>query len=287
MAILTTHHAWYTWTDLAIRHERHALRARESRDIYEYRPGLIAITSSAFALDALDGVAKELIPDPGAKGSLGAKIGERVKRGVSPGKLAQSWPNRIGDLFKLRREAVHFNEETVAPVWHEAYQTNVDPSVIRWGADAATVAVDLALEVLDAWATYPSRFTRPGRPRTRPACRPSATFDPAARPRHDAPYVTCSCPLGCPLSFDGFGRTSLPQRLGSWEPRPFRPGRSARIDPAHGRIARRGRRAATPKTRTVQMSLDREGGHHPALEVLREVADEDVSPGFEREREIR
>ena len=32
------------------------------------------------------------------------------------------------------------NEETVAPVWNEAYQTNVDPSVIRWGADAATSA---------------------------------------------------------------------------------------------------------------------------------------------------
>ena len=160
MAILTTHHAWYTWTDLAIRHERHALKARAARDIYEYRPGLIAITSSAFALDALYGVAKGLIPDPGAKGSLGAKVGERVKRGVSPGKLAQSWPGRIGDLFKLRREAVHFNEETVAPVWHGTYQTNVDPSVIRWGADPATSAVDLTLEVLESWATHPSRSTQ-------------------------------------------------------------------------------------------------------------------------------
>ena len=171
MAILTTHHTWDTWTDLAIRHERHALRAHESRDIYEYRPGLIAITSSAFALDALYGVAKDLIPDPGAKGSLGAKIGERVKRGVSPGKLAQSWPDRIGDLFRLRREAVHFNEETVAPVWHEAYQTNVDPFVIRWGADAATSAVDLALEVLDGWARHPSRYTKAWAARHAPGVR--------------------------------------------------------------------------------------------------------------------
>lgn len=159
IGILTTHHAWSTWTELAIRHERDALRARENRDIYEYRPGLIAITSSAFAIDALTGVARGLIPNTGTKARRGSVAVERLKRGVSPGKLAQSWPGRIGGLFKLRREAVHFSEESVAPVWHEAYQTNVDPSVIRWGADAATSAVDLTLEVLEGWATHPSRYT--------------------------------------------------------------------------------------------------------------------------------
>jgi hypothetical protein len=160
VTITLRHHAWVTWAEIAIRHEAFAKEARAGGDVYEFRPGLVALTSAAFSLDALYGVAKHLVPDPGAKRDRGARVAERLKRGVSPGKLATTWPKRIRHLFDERDAAVHFGEETASPVWHPTLNSNVDPHVLRWGADSATEAIDLLLDVLGAWADHPSKLTR-------------------------------------------------------------------------------------------------------------------------------
>jgi hypothetical protein len=153
--ITITHHAWYTWAEIAIRHECLAKRAREAGDVHEYRPGLVAITSAAFALDALAGVAAELGFEQ-RSGRRGGTIAERLKRGVDPGKLSAEWPRRILNLLEERNAAVHFEEQPAEPVWHPSLETKVDPFVARWGSDGATAAVDLLLEVLAGWADHPS-----------------------------------------------------------------------------------------------------------------------------------
>jgi hypothetical protein len=56
-------------------------------------------------------------------------------------------------------------------VWHPALSTNVDPFVLRWGADAATDAVDLLLEVLTTWADQPSKHTAEWAGRFEPSVR--------------------------------------------------------------------------------------------------------------------
>jgi hypothetical protein len=185
-AIASTHNAWYTWADVAIRHERLARLARNRGDLYDFRPGLVALTAAAFALDALYEVAKDLVPlslptrvgrewprrwknavrelrgkPRERRGDHGRRVGERLKQGVSArkhaaGKLTSKWPRRIGRLFDERDLAVHFKEgppQRLVP--HPTVATHVDPMNVRWGADAATSAVDLVLEVLDAWATHP------------------------------------------------------------------------------------------------------------------------------------
>jgi hypothetical protein len=167
--ITMTHHAWVTWAEIAIRHEAFAREARAVGDVYEYRPGLVALTSAAFSLDALYGVARQLVPDPGTRGDRGAMVAERLKRGVSPGKLAATWPKRIHHLFDERDAAVHFGEATVSPVWHPDLNSNVDPHVLRWGADTGTEAVDLLLDVLTTWADHPSKLTT----QWSEACKPS------------------------------------------------------------------------------------------------------------------
>jgi hypothetical protein len=157
--ITTRHHAWVTWAEIAIQNEALAKEARARKDAYEFRPGLVAITSAAFALDALYGVATRLIPDPGTRGDRGARVVERLKRGVSPGKLAAHWPTLIRHLFDERDEAVHFEEVTMSPMWHPTLESHVDWNVLRWRVEAAEAAVDLLLDVLEAWADHPSKHT--------------------------------------------------------------------------------------------------------------------------------
>jgi len=51
--ILTNHHAWMPWGEVAIANEALARQQREADWRREQLPGLVALTSAAFALDAL------------------------------------------------------------------------------------------------------------------------------------------------------------------------------------------------------------------------------------------
>jgi hypothetical protein len=88
VTITMRHHAWVTWADIAIRHEAFAKEARAGGDVYEYRPGLVTLTSAAFSLDALYDAVKELVPDdPGIRGA-------RSRAGVPLGGTEERWsPN--------------------------------------------------------------------------------------------------------------------------------------------------------------------------------------------------
>ncbi len=167
--LLIRHHGWYTWAEIAIEQEAVARRARATNPVNEFRPSLMAMTAAAFALDALYGVGQQLIPPPGGtspknrpsrRPPRGPQVAELLKRGVSPGKLARSCPERITALYDTRDDAVHFGEEDAEPVFHPALSSHVAPEIFEWRFEAAEEAVDLLLEVLTKWAHNPSRHTK-------------------------------------------------------------------------------------------------------------------------------
>ena len=166
MNISIRQHGWIVWGQIAIDHEREARKARRSDPVYEHLPGLVAIAGAAFALDALYGVARGLIPvdevdraeDRGdeAGGKRARHVADRLRRGVSPGKLVETWPARIRDLYKTRDEAVHYSERDSPPVWHPALQSNIAQQAFEYRLEAAETAIDLMLEVFEGWARHPS-----------------------------------------------------------------------------------------------------------------------------------
>jgi hypothetical protein len=167
VSIQISHAAWTSWTRIAFEHERLAHKAWKARKIDEFLPGLVAITSSMFALDALSG---SLGPSAGADRpadprdeNRGGRVFEVLKRSVAPAKLVldADWSGRIRALSALRDGAVHFGERFEPPVWHERLKSNVGPEVIRWGAAAATVEVDLLVEVLETIIEHPHDRVRP------------------------------------------------------------------------------------------------------------------------------
>jgi hypothetical protein len=168
VSIRTRHHAWNTWAMIAIDHENFAAEAREAAPVDELRPALVAITAAAFALDAFYDVAGNYVDAAvSAKSSRGAKVAERLKRGVGPGKLAQDWPERIQALFELRREAVHSARKSWNPSrMRLSARTSIRATSV--GASKATGAVDLLLEVLTGWADHPSAASAPWADSNRP-----------------------------------------------------------------------------------------------------------------------
>ena len=169
--ILMRPNAWVNWAEVAIDHERYAEQARQERG-QEWKPGVVAIVAAAAALEALYDTAAELVPlqdqpaEPRGGAGRGHHVAERLKRGVSPGSLTQEWPRRIGELFELRHRSVHFEQTgSEPPVWHEALGSHVAPHIFGWRLEAASDSVAMMLEVLEAWAHHPSRWTEDWAPK--------------------------------------------------------------------------------------------------------------------------
>jgi hypothetical protein len=175
-------HGWAVWAQIAIDHEKDARLARETDPTTEHLSGLVAIAAAAFALDALYGVATSEIPVPEVdnpprprpldrlvrwlkrkrrrRWSHARRVSDRLRRGVSPGKLAESWWERIRKLYATRDAVVHFREQDAAPVWHPGLESHTSPESFAWRLEAAEIAVDLMLEVLTCWADHPSERVR-------------------------------------------------------------------------------------------------------------------------------
>jgi hypothetical protein len=163
-------HGWIVWAEIAIDHEKDARLARETDPTTEHLSGLVAIAAAAFALDALYGVATSLIPIPevddrsrtcsSSGSSRPRRVGDRLRRGVSPGKVAESWLERIKELYATRDAVVHFGEQDAAPVWHPGLQSNTSPESYAWRLEAAESAVELMFDVFTGWADHPSKYVR-------------------------------------------------------------------------------------------------------------------------------
>lgn len=165
VSITIRHHAWATWATIAIEHERIAWETRTTAPADELRPALVAITAAAFALDALYGSSVERfgVPTPEVSCDESARwrrVAEAMRRGVSPASVAESWRDRIQELFDQRDDAVHFDEVDRPPVWHEPLHSKAAAEHGYWSLERATIAVDLVLDVLISWRDSPSKAAR-------------------------------------------------------------------------------------------------------------------------------
>jgi len=162
--IRTRQHAWSTWTRIAVTNEAEARRAEQAGDIMAFEPGLVSITSAAFALDALHGVLLPFVRVTRAAGghreeSRPAHVSEVLRQAVEVPRRTEAWRDEIRWLYEIRRDVVHFEERDERPVWHSGFDSNVAPEVLRWGPSEATRAVDLVLDVLGTLAHHPHART--------------------------------------------------------------------------------------------------------------------------------
>lgn len=188
------HSLWATWSELAIEHEAAAWGAR-SRALSasgpadrsepmedEFRASLQAVTTAAFALDALHVPVKAIAERAGA-GQAGSGPGrgarreailrEALKAVFLVGRLNNRWVREFKWLFNLRGGAVHYGESAEDPAPHPL-GLSVSKAHSTYRAEAATRAVDLLMEVLHSAAEQP-------RPNLKDAVKWSADIKPSVR----------------------------------------------------------------------------------------------------------
>jgi hypothetical protein len=169
-------HFWIDWAEIAIQNEAAARGAREeiapedpSKGLQaEKHAGMIAVSASAHALDALYGELRDRVPLPDWLRAAWAKkkaetgrgsprhsvIVETLKLGFTLGKAAADWPARFEWLFDLRDAAVHFEEDFHEPVPHPL-GTSTAVSDVSYSLESAERAVDVVLEVLTTCVASP------------------------------------------------------------------------------------------------------------------------------------
>lgn len=154
------------WFRIALEHERAALEARDRAEAAaegsqemgrafddELRAAMVAIAAAAFAIDALYATVNDML-DAAQRPTFArgvkrpGRIVETLKRALELGKLGAEWQTKVPGLFDLRDELVHFEGEFHEGALHPTGKSNVSIENVRYTAEAASAAVDLALEVL-------------------------------------------------------------------------------------------------------------------------------------------
>ena len=154
-----------TWFAIALEHERAALAARDravsATDEQamkwalddELHAGMVTIAAAAFAIDALYSKLADMLegserPVLGPDAKRSGRIVETFKRALQLGKIGQAWQKSIPTLFAQRDALVHFKGDLHNAAVHPSGKAYVSLESITYRAEAATSAVDLALEVL-------------------------------------------------------------------------------------------------------------------------------------------
>ena len=117
---------------------------------------MIAIAASSHALDALYGRVKRELPERPETENRWSTILEELKRAayVKGSAGGGRWAKELEWLFDLRNAALHYEEKMTPTVPHPSGASSGVENVI-YCAEAATRAVDLALEILDTCITAP------------------------------------------------------------------------------------------------------------------------------------
>ena len=162
---------WIKWAEVALEHAGAAKGARQraidaeagSQEMGEafddeMKAGLVAITSSAFAIDAWYEAVKGMITLPphviaawsksGARPSRSARVMETLRAGFKLGPAGSRWGRAIKDLYGLRNDAVHFESEFYESQPHPTGKSNVSMENVIYSADSAVQAADLGVEVV-------------------------------------------------------------------------------------------------------------------------------------------
>jgi hypothetical protein len=153
---------WHSWTQVAIRHEQEARRARaklvagwgaSDAGIHmpeEMQASMVSLVAVAFALDALHFEVAPLIgrssdPRDGGGSAWGYQLD--TFRLALPG-VANKWQSRMEWLADVRRDAVHAQPVSRPPRPHPGVPTNTADEYRVFSSESATRAVDFLMEVL-------------------------------------------------------------------------------------------------------------------------------------------
>jgi hypothetical protein len=159
---------WARWAEVAVEHELVAREAfagivanPESGSIlHDFRASLVAITGAAYAIEAMYGDIKYLIPEQPRKDSRALTLWHAFNQAF--GIPASASHRLLADLkwhFGLRHDAVHPYTEAEPPQQHPAgVHTGAETS--RFNAVTSRRAVDIMFEVFGHAAAPPSPSSR-------------------------------------------------------------------------------------------------------------------------------
>jgi len=163
-------HLWMTWLQIA---SEHAWEARQERTVQhavgdasdtrfnaalprEMQAAMVAVSSSAHAIDALYGEVKPLVPIP--RDVVAAwenndtprhrRILETLKCGCRLGSRTNTWPRRFSDLYVLRDPLVHHELRVRPSVPHPNGLVNVSQEMADYSVESALESVNLATDVI-------------------------------------------------------------------------------------------------------------------------------------------
>jgi hypothetical protein len=173
-------HLWSSWLQIA---SEHALAAEQQRTrsfqlaqagedpqparTREMQNAMVAISSSAHAIEALYGEIKSLTPPPRTerprhaverltrrlgwrprRPPLRVRVFQTMQRGCALGDRTNRWPGQLKTLYRLRRELLHHALEVRPPVPHPGDPTTaVSQEMADYTLENAHHAVDLACDV--------------------------------------------------------------------------------------------------------------------------------------------
>jgi hypothetical protein len=166
--VKSMHNFWLKWAEIAITHEGEAWSARRRAEQAdradgkafddEFTAALVAVTSAAFALEALGNHTAEFlgvaIPDSvreewkKRKMPAAVRILALLTTAFDFGDHDESWRANVRTLFDLRNKVVHFNPEWLDVVPHPTGKSNVAPELAIYTAEEATRSVKLAVDII-------------------------------------------------------------------------------------------------------------------------------------------
>jgi hypothetical protein len=165
---------WMKWLEIAAEHARIAREARARAEQApagspemgqafddELKASLVAVTASAFAIDAWYIAVQPMIPTPqvGKKAGRDAWVIETLKAGFKLGPAAARWGSQIKPLYRLRDGVVHHTSIFSEGQPHPTGLSNVAKENAVYTAEEAVRAVDLAVDVMThCLATPRSRY---------------------------------------------------------------------------------------------------------------------------------
>jgi len=152
---------WLYWAELAIENEAEAARRRAAADtsnpgrsmIAETKSAMVAITSSAHALDAFCGkFAQQIMPEQlrrrwaDGRGRRAQQVYTALRHGFWEGR--NEWQADLVWLFQDSRNYVLHHTETTQDLVRHPIGGNTAPELVQYSKESAERAVDLMLDIV-------------------------------------------------------------------------------------------------------------------------------------------
>jgi hypothetical protein len=164
---------WILWSNVAVRHEGEAFKARQRAVEINKRRGhigdelnrefesvLVAVTACANALEALYGGLLATAPTlarPEHEQPDWRKVWRTLDACFDLGPGRATWPNRFEDLFKAKRNTIVHFKEPLRPLAPHPLGITTSAEYGEYSLEEAEKSVDLLLEVLTTCANSRGR----------------------------------------------------------------------------------------------------------------------------------